>query len=134
MAGLSIKLPLQRDSSDGISLNKDFRSLIKQNLKNLLLCVPGERVMLPDFGVGLSTFLFEFENISARSQISSKINQQVSRYLPFLEIEKILFGSQTEDSGADANTLKVRIEYNIKPLNSIDRLDLEFDNNELLGE
>ena len=134
MSGLSIKLPLQRDSADGISLNKNYKELVKQNLKNLLLTVKGERVMLPDFGCGLTTYLFELENISVRSQISSMIQQQVSRYLPFIEIDKMFFGSQVEDPNVDANTLKIRIEYRITPLDELDRLDLEFDNNELLGE
>jgi len=57
--GLSVKLPLYLDPDDGIGLNKTYRESVKQNFLNLLLTIPGERVMIPRFGVGLKRFLFE---------------------------------------------------------------------------
>ena len=57
--GLSPKLPLRRDFEDGYSMNKNYREMVKQNVKMLLLTAPGERIMDPEFGIGLQTFLFE---------------------------------------------------------------------------
>ena len=60
MEGIGAKLPLERDSEFGFyNLNTEFADEIKQNFKNLLLTCPGERVMIPQFGVGLRNFLFE---------------------------------------------------------------------------
>ena len=59
MSSLGVKLPLARDSSDGFGMIKNFKTMIKQNFKMLLLTNPGERVMEPDFGVGRKKFLFE---------------------------------------------------------------------------
>ena len=54
MNGISPKLPLLVDKQDGpYGLNKRLNQSIKQNFKNLILTSPGERVMIPEFGVGL---------------------------------------------------------------------------------
>ena len=52
--GISPKIPLVYDKIDGpYRLNKDILSMIRQNFKNLVMTNPGERIMEPDFGVGL---------------------------------------------------------------------------------
>ena len=33
MSSLSVKLPLERDPSDGFQMNKSFKNMIKQNFK-----------------------------------------------------------------------------------------------------
>ena len=58
MASIGVRLPLTLDSTDGFGMIKTIRDMIKQNLKMLVLTNPGERVMEPDFGVGISQFLF----------------------------------------------------------------------------
>ena len=58
--GYSPKLPLQYDSIDGYyKLNKTLHEVMKQNIKMVVLTSPGERMMQPDFGVGLRNYLFE---------------------------------------------------------------------------
>ena len=58
--GLDAKLPLLVDDVYSFyGLNKTVKDNVKQNLKMLLFTAPGERVMLPDYGVGLKNYLFE---------------------------------------------------------------------------
>ena len=59
MASFSVALPLCRDTTDGFVMIKKFKTLVRQNLKMLILTVPGERIMDPEFGVGLKTYLFQ---------------------------------------------------------------------------
>lgn len=131
MAGLSARLPLSKDPQDGIGLIKNYKDLVKQNLKNLLLTIPGERVMIPDFGVGLATFLFEQDTPLLRSEISAKIREQVSKYMPFLEIINILFQSAFDNDEIDKNFESMKIEYNIIPLNFTDNLDVSVTDTDL---
>lgn len=70
MAGLSPKLPVSRDSEDGYSLTKTYEEMVRQNLKNLLLTNPGERMMDPDFGVGMKRYL-----------LSSMVLTHIQRYM-----------------------------------------------------
>jgi phage baseplate assembly protein W len=58
MSGISPKLPLANNKVDGAyELNKTIKQSVNQNLKNLILTNPGERIMDPLFGVGLSQIL-----------------------------------------------------------------------------
>ena len=74
--GISVKLPLTYNSFDGpYTLNKKTKEAVRQNFKNLVLTAPGERVMDPQFGVGMRNFLFEQMNDSLFTKISERIRK-----------------------------------------------------------
>tara|TARA_R100000697_G_C5433150_1_gene193308 strand:- start:694 stop:1062 length:369 start_codon:yes stop_codon:yes gene_type:complete len=119
MSSLAIKLPLVRDSSDGYRNIKSFRDLIKQNLKMLLLTNRGERVMIPNYGVGINQFLFENFNESTFAQIESEILEQVAIYMPVVNITEMSF----TPNSSDPNALIVRISYTIPDIAVKDLLE-----------
>jgi len=49
MTGISPSLPLTLDTTNGYQLNQTFQEAVKQNLVGLILTVPGERIMDPNF-------------------------------------------------------------------------------------
>ena len=54
LQGISPQLPLVYSHTDGpYQLNKTLKDVVRQNLKMLILTAPGERIMVPEFGVGL---------------------------------------------------------------------------------
>ena len=116
--GLSPKLPLQVTSTDGAyGLNKTYRELVKQNMKNLILTKPGERIMDPNFVVGLHGFLFELDTSITRGKIIESVQQQVKKYLPFVSVQEIFFRSTADNpSIVDRNYLGMTIRYIILPL------------------
>lgn len=119
MSSLGVRLPLVRDVGDGFGMIKDFKTMIKQNFKMLLLTYPGERVMEPDFGVGLKKYLFENFHESTFSKIERDILNQTKIYLPTIRIQEISFDA----SDVDSNKLAIRIEYQIPNLNLQDLLE-----------
>jgi uncharacterized protein len=131
MPGLSVKLPLVRDSDDGYALNKEYIDLVKQNFLNLLLTIPGERIMIPDFGIGLKSFLFQTDTPNLRSNISSRINIQVNKYFSFMQIEDIKFTSFDEDQTMHTDFLSIVITYNIIPLNYVDVVTITREENDI---
>tara|TARA_R110002020_G_scaffold463822_1_gene684075 strand:+ start:199 stop:588 length:390 start_codon:yes stop_codon:yes gene_type:complete len=124
MGWLTPSLPLRQSTETGYTLIKDYSKLVKQNFKNLLLTVPGERMMDPNFGIGVKRFLFEIDSPLLYDRISSKVRQQVKRYLPYLDIENIIFNSAVQDPTADLNSLSIIIEYRIVPLELSDQLEI----------
>tara|TARA_R100000773_G_C4186567_1_gene94112 strand:- start:357 stop:782 length:426 start_codon:yes stop_codon:yes gene_type:complete len=139
MAGLSPKLPINRDKEDGYALTKSYIEMVTQNLKNLILTVPGERMMDPDFGAGIKRFLFEHHNTTTYSNIFSRIKQQAQIYMPFITIQDAEFygplGLWTAQGGfegidevpqADENRLQIRIFFFITPLGQGASLNLDF--------
>ena len=124
MSGITPKLPLTRDNISGYMMITTYKDLVKQNFKNLMFTIPGERIMDVNFGIGLKTFLFEMDNPSLYGRISGKIKQQVKKYLPYITIDNIVFNSSAETEGIDPNFLSVSVEYTIIPLDQIDNLEL----------
>ena len=119
MSGIAVKLPFARSSEDGFATTKTIEETIKQNFKSLLLTRPGERIMDPDFGVGMDTFLFENFNDGTFSSINKRIVDQVNVYMPQITIERIDFNSSEQDQ----NQLNITIRYRIDPLGTTDILD-----------
>lgn len=114
---ISIALPLS-NSTDGFKTNDSLFSVVRQNLKMLILTIPGERVMIPDYGVGLKKYLFNSfgENIS--SQIDQKIREQVKKYMPAITISDIIINRDN----IDANRLNISINYSIPGISMKDLL------------
>lgn len=133
-SGLTLKLPITEDELDGLKLIKNFPDLVEQNLKNLILTIPGERIMDPTFGVGIATFLFEQNDPTTYAAIRSKISEQVSKYMPFVRIDDVTFSSAIIESpdgflanpgiNSDPNFLGVKITYTIVPLKATRNLNL----------
>tara|TARA_Y100000310_G_C20143173_1_gene561204 strand:+ start:6 stop:419 length:414 start_codon:yes stop_codon:yes gene_type:complete len=123
MAGLAPSLPLRLSKEDGHQLIKSFEELTQQNLKMLVLTNPGERMMDPEFGVGLRKFLFEHNSATTHGEIRGRISEQVGAYLPFIKILNIDFkvAKEIEYSG---NVLNVRIDYFITPLQVRSMIDV----------
>ncbi|HAW81256.1 MAG TPA: hypothetical protein DCX27_17075 [Balneola sp.] len=113
--GYSAHLPLQYNPEDGhYVLLKNITSVAQQNLKMLVLTNPGERIMIPEFGVGISRYLFQQEGRFTSSAIKNRILSQVNQYLPYIEINNIEIFERKEMS----NTFQVIIEYNIPSVRS----------------
>lgn len=112
--GFSPVLPLQRNSEDGFYvLTKTLKENIQQNFKNLLLTAPGERVMIPDFGVGLRHYLFEQNSFNLHDRISERIDQQIEEFMPFVTIEEVSFAEEEETN----NILSITVIYSVPSYN-----------------
>ena len=80
--------------------------------------------MDPNFGVGLRRYLFQPMSVFTFDDITERIHQQVDTYMPFLKIIDIFF--DTPPGEEFDNSLGVRIEYFITPLNTLSTLDLVY--------
>tara|TARA_R100001163_G_C5029862_1_gene170372 strand:+ start:326 stop:691 length:366 start_codon:yes stop_codon:yes gene_type:complete len=118
MSSLGVALPLSLSSVDGFKMIKTFKTLIKQNLKMLILTIPGERVMFPDYGVGIKTYLFSNFGPATYSEIDEKIREQVQSYMPIVNIKNIFF-----DGDQDTSYLKISIEYAVPTISNRELLE-----------
>mgnify|MGYP003657303573 CR=1 FL=1 len=109
---IAVRLPLAASDTFGYTMLTDIVSVIKQNLKTLILTVPGERVMAPNYGIGVKKYLFENFSDSVFGDIDQKIREQSSIYLPAIRIIQIKFDTSKEE----ANTLNMFIMFSIPSL------------------
>ena len=129
--GISPALPLIYDLNDGpFRLTKSIKQAITQNFKNLVLTNPGERMMDPNFGVGIREYLFELEDDGTQDEISEKIKNQVRQYMSnairVLDIRYTRGSSYKGDmvSIENTNSIYVHILFEIFSINSSDVLSI----------
>ena len=91
----------------------------RANLIDILLTYPGERINLPNFGVGLRNLLFE-QNIDLEL-LTEKIALQSSIYIPGIKILNV-DTSLSEDN----HTLFLRITYKSTLDGNLDSIQLNF--------
>ena len=121
MYGIAPKLPVIISKATGFSVTKTLAENTQQNLKNLILTAPGERIMDPDFGVGARNFLFLNYN---EQNIGSVIEEKIDRYMPFLSDVDVQV-----NSSPDHGVLAVKIKYRISGVISDQELSLEIQSN-----
>ena len=117
--GVSVLLPLNYSKEDGpYQLNKTIPDTVKQNLKNLILTVKGERIMDPLFGVGVYSLLFENYSQDVGIFFRTECIDQCKKYLPFIKIEE----ASLIESNSNLNQFYIYIKYSIQSLNVLDEL------------
>lgn len=97
----------------------EITELIKQNVKMVLLTNPGERIMIPEFGVGILRYLFELSTIGVYDVLETRIRQQLRTYIPSINLISL-----SVEPLNDEQRLNVSISYEIDILNTRDQLDL----------
>ena len=114
---IAVAFPFNADAV----FNQTFtqKEQVKSNLINVLLTEPGERVNLPDFGVGLKNLLFETTIDTAN--LEARIDNQVQIYIP----EITLISAETNFS-PDEHILYIKITYRYNPSNEVDAIQLNF--------
>lgn len=70
--------------------------LIKGQIKQLLNTKKGERIMLPDFGIGIDQYLFEPLTVEMKDSLRKTVYTAIRRYIPYVTIKKIEI-SETQD-------------------------------------
>lgn len=129
-SGLAVRLPLTVDQTFGAyGLITDFEELAIQNLKMVVLTAPGERMMDPDFGVGLRNYLFELNTSDTYETMRYNITQQVQRYLPFISIHTIDISTPENNPDLYPNTLWVSINFEIPQLKMFSVLQVNVEGN-----
>jgi phage baseplate assembly protein W len=118
MSSIGIKLPITYNTGDGFTMIKTIKQMVKQNLKMLILTNPGERVMEPNFGVGIMQYLFSNYSDGVGGQIKNKIEEQVRLYLPVVKIGNIQF-----EESPDTNSIRVILTYQIPDIAVNDLLE-----------
>jgi phage baseplate assembly protein W len=119
MSSFGVALPLSYDSADGFRMLKRIKEVIKQNFKMLVLTNPGERVMEPEFGVGLKQYLFENFGQGTFQAIDTNIRSQTAKYMPVIAIREINFGQSTTNE----NLLALSISYSIPAISDSDLIE-----------
>jgi len=86
--GRSLSFPL-RVGADGRLAWSVGEDNIRESIGVILKTEPGERVVLTDFGAGLSLFLFEPNNAATHARIEEAITRALKRWEQRIDVEAV---------------------------------------------
>lgn len=82
---------------------------VRESIRIILLTEPGERLMLPSFGAGLRSFLFEPNVASTHRLIEERVAHALRRWEPRVDVVSI----QVDRHLDDLTVATVTITYNL---------------------
>ena len=97
--------------------------LIKGQLTQLLLTNPGERVMLPDYGVGLRQYLFEPMDSNIAESAAEEVMTAIRKYARNIKVISIRFFQDDNLTGFGMPGLKIQLR--VMPKNGDQLLDVD---------
>jgi hypothetical protein len=110
---LGIGINKVSDKGGAFAVNYTTLNQAKDNLVNLILTKKGERLMQPEFGCDIWRILFEpIVDGLVEQKIESSIVQAVEMWLPYLNIDEIIFDYDEND--IDANRITLDVKFSLK--------------------
>ena len=97
---------------------------VKSNLINLLLTSPGERLMNPNFGVGIRDLLFE--QVIDKEQVKNRITDGAQVYIPEVDIQDVFIKRENNETTPEIHTVRISIYYRVLADNTTDAILLNF--------
>lgn len=93
---------------------------IREAIQVILKTERNERLLLPEFGCGVQTYLFEPNTVTTRRLIEESVRQALSRWEPRLALESITVEEDPQNNEAAIIT----IHYRLVPNQAVERLSL----------
>lgn len=103
------------------------KELIIGQIKQLIFTSPGERVMLPNFGLDLNSFLFEPITPETESIIKERVINQINRYIPNISVLNVrVFANDNNDPFALSELASIVIQVDVQERSTQQIIPVEF--------
>ncbi len=83
---------------------------VRQQLQVILSTRPGEQLMRPGFGAGLTEFLGEPDTITTRRRIYDRVTEAVGRWEPRAEVDRV----EVSDLPGRPGWLRIELGYRLR--------------------
>jgi phage baseplate assembly protein W len=104
--GRGPRFPLRPDPATGAIGMVDREQIIRQSIEAILDTNPGERIMRPDFGCGLSRYLMEPNTVMTRTSMQRDINNALTQWEPRIQLTNVAV-----TPGEDPSLVWIEISY-----------------------
>jgi phage baseplate assembly protein W len=108
-------------AADGSTALAIYEQDVDQAIRIILGTDWGERIMRPDFGAGLKSFVFGPVNQTTMRQVQTRVQDALIKWEPRIDVEQV---KVTVDSGR--NTLLVAVTYRVRVTNTLHNLVYPF--------
>jgi phage baseplate assembly protein W len=87
---------------------------IQQSLRILFSTLPGERIMVPDYGCDLRAFVFESIDETTLTHMKTIISDAILFFEPRIILDDVVFDTSAIDDGV----LNISMDYTVETTNS----------------
>ena len=116
---VKVGVPLPLNEINIFKGTETMKEQVKTNLINLLLTAPGERINLPNYGVGIRKLLFE-QKLDLQT-IKLNLLKHITRHIPLITLLDVKLSSSN-----DQHTIFMSITYGFNLDGNIDKIQLNF--------
>jgi phage baseplate assembly protein W len=109
-------------AADGRIVTAVYEEDIAQAIKIILFTNRGERVMRPEFGAGLNSFLFEPVNQTTMQLVQTRVEESLIDWEPRIDVEQVRVTSDP----VERNRLNIDVGYRIRATNAVRNLVYPF--------
>jgi phage baseplate assembly protein W len=117
--GRGIALP-PRVTADGKVAWSEGETNVRESIRIILLTDERERLRVPEFGGGLSRFLFEPNTATTRQLILSRVERALSEWEPRIQVQSVT----VDPDHADREAAIVTITYRLVATGALERTSL----------
>lgn len=100
-------VPFALNAAGGIAATSDLDVQSQQHVSSLISTTPGERAMLPTYGIDLAGQLFRPNSSSLAPHVETDISQSFATWEPGIEILRVWDASPTGDLSTGKVTIDV---------------------------
>ena len=112
--GLGWNFPVTTDARGQIAPAPSAEEGIRQSIWLILSTAPGERMMRPDFGCGISDLVFGVNNAGTANAVTGAVREALSRWEPRIDVLDVYAAPDP----ARPNVLLIEIDYQVRSTNS----------------
>lgn len=95
---------------------------IRQSILIILATNPGERVMRPEFGAGLNSFVFEPVNIGTMTRVQNRVRDALVDWEARIDVLDVRVAAD----GTERNRLNIDLDYRVRATNALHNLVYPF--------
>jgi hypothetical protein len=111
--GSGLEFPIRVNQEGGLAIARHEQK-VRQSVWTILSTARGERVMRPDFGCDIHSFVFATRSATNLTLIKSAVREALLRWEPRIEVEEV---DVAPDPDRDA-CLRIRVNYRVRLTNT----------------
>lgn len=114
ITNVTISVPFTNTISGWFDSVDNTKDAIIQDIKAFIFTNKNERVMRPNFGLGLKKYIFEPVDNQTNSQIYSDLQILLKKNFPFVELKKVELFNHINDNVLNVNEIRIVVYIEFK--------------------